>query len=110
MLRARAVQGLGWRELLDQRPPDLLLVLNERLGFCRRHVPEWHAKFNITLLHGRRVEGLTKSLAQASDYWLWRSCRSGKAHESDGRDPGKGLRNSWHIGKFRLARWRHLTD
>ena len=49
-------------ELLDQRPPDLLLVLDERLGLRRRHVPDRNAKVGITLLDARTIERLAKSL------------------------------------------------
>src|SRR6185503_13173907 len=71
-------------ELLDQRPPDFLLVLDERFSFRWRHVPERHAQFRKTLLHARRIERLTKSVAQTPDDRFRCSRRSGEAHESDG--------------------------
>ena len=47
------VPRLRRRELVHQRPPDLLLVLDERLGLRRRVVADRHAEIGVALLDRR---------------------------------------------------------
>src|SRR6266478_4407952 len=91
--------ALLWGELLDKRPPDLLLVLDERLGLRRRHVPDRHADVGKALLHVRRIERLRKSFAQAANDVLRRSRRRRETHEADRGKSRYGFRNRRHVGE-----------
>src|SRR5262249_35933195 len=105
-----SVSRLWRREFANQRPPDFLFVLNERLGLLGSVVPDRHAEVRVAFFDRQRVERLAKSVGETALDRLWDPSWRGKRHESDGADARIRLRNGRDAGIFGFALRRHLTN